>query len=252
VKKFTLHLRYTSELLLESLLWLASAAARPTLSNLLDMPAYPCSRQQIYRMEEAGYLEKERNDRGVWVYRLTRLGTLAAHGGRDPSEEWSRKWDGHWRFFLFDIPRGAERERQRLLKWFRLNHFGCLQNSVWVTPHPLNDFAKELSFLDLPPEAMIPIEGKPLGASEETSKGIVSRAWDFDEINSRYREYRVVATERERSLRSKDWKTREREAWIRAISLDPMLPKALLPREYEGRKAWRERQKLTRKFAKAV
>ena len=37
------------------------------------------------------------------------------------------------------------------------------------------------------------------------------------------------------------WMSEEREAWLAAIRIDPLLPARLLPRNYLGQKAWRRR-----------
>jgi phenylacetic acid degradation operon negative regulatory protein len=57
--------------------------------------------------------------------------------GRDPEQCWERQWDGQWRIVLFDVPLQKNTQRRRLWRYLRDKGFGYLQNSVWVTPDPL-------------------------------------------------------------------------------------------------------------------
>ena len=239
-----LQLRSATESLLESVLWLMGAAMNPTLPNLLGLSGQPTSRPQIRRLEEAGYLAKERNEAGRWVYGLTRKGTLAAIGGRNPSARWSRSWDGNWRFVLFDLPRNAHSERRKLHRWFRKNHFGCLQGSVWISPDPATDIATLLKGLKAGSDSVLAIEGLPVLQTKDDTRQIVEKAWDFTEINRRYDEYLATTATANRSVPSESERRAQHQAWMHAVKLDPLLPADLLPQNYQGRKAWAQRRKL--------
>lgn len=96
-------------------------------------------------------------------------------------------------------------------------------------------------------ESLILLEARP--CTGESDAEIVAGAWDFAEINRRYAAHQIVMAERPRGrLESKPkalafhrWLRKEREAWESAMELDPLLPEMLLPPEYAGRKAWRDR-----------
>lgn len=51
----------------------------------------------------------------------------------------SKKWDGRWRFVVFDIPETKNMARKALVS--KLHSFGFLklQKSVWVFPYPCRD-----------------------------------------------------------------------------------------------------------------
>jgi DNA-binding transcriptional regulator PaaX len=53
-----------------------------------------------------------------------------------------------------------------------------------------------------------------------------------------------------RALRA--WAREERTAWLAAISLDPLLPEELLPRDYLGQDTWRVRAEVLREAAKQL
>lgn len=78
-----------------------------------------------------------------------------------------KKWDGQWRFVIFDLPKQYRREREL---WRRkLKHLGFyqLQKSVWVHAFPCRgeiDFVSE--YLNLSPHVRI-IESIEFDGSEE-------------------------------------------------------------------------------------
>src|ERR1700759_2336532 len=113
---------------------------RPTYRNLTESFegwAYRSGfSRQIAELERRDFIEKH-PDVGNFICRLTDRGRLHALGGRDPKLQWSRAWDRHWRFILFDVPVSKNSARARLARYLRGRGFGCLQKSVWVSPDPL-------------------------------------------------------------------------------------------------------------------
>lgn len=55
-----------------------------------------------------------------------------------------RRWDGKWRFILFDIPETKKRQREYLRFILRTIGFKEHQKSVWAYPHKIPDFLNEL------------------------------------------------------------------------------------------------------------
>jgi len=240
-----------SEELLYLLLWSVDMLERPTFRNLTESFESWAYRKGL--MRQLGTLEKrallERNpaqptDR---VYRLTQQGRVHALGGRDPQAQWSRRWDRIWRLVLFDVPIGENSRRNKLRQYLRDRGFGCLQGSVWLTPDPLNREREILSGGPVNPTTLILLEGRPCG--EEADADLVNGAWDFPEINSRYAQC-LETLERFSTISLQDqrgptglhqWAKQEREAWLSAVAMDPLLPERLLPRDYLGQSTWRRR-----------
>ena len=91
------------------------------------------------------------------------------------------------------------------------------------------------------------MEARPCGG--ESDGQIVEGAWDFPAINHRYAKYLEVLEQRPgQPMRAvaeakalRQWAGREREAWLHAVTRDPLLPAPLLPPDYAGRDAWRAR-----------
>ncbi len=233
-----------AESVLNLVLWGAGKLIVPTWHNLFESyegwEYRTRLRHQLRRLENQQLLQRERQAQGI-VYCVTESGRLAACGGRDPGARWDRPWDGCWRMILFDLPAGHQRVRFRLWRWLRENHFGYLQNSVWICPDPIPRVMEALKPYRDDVESFTVMEARcSAGVSD---RSIVDGAWDFPEINRRYQGYiatvRVVGSREGGGLAS--WLRREREAWSYAVSADPLLPRSLLPKGYLGIEAWRAR-----------
>ena len=179
-------------------------------------------------------------------WRLTDQGRQAANGGIDPVSRWSRRWDGRWRLLLFDLPEQQHHLRLNLWRWLRQQRFGYLQQSVWIVPDAISDVCIPLRRLKLTPESLTVIEGAP--TPTDSNDGLVQGAWDFALINHNYQVAIELAIAGRRFVHRanpgamRKWLADERAAWMEAITDDPLLPEALLPKDYLGQKALRERQ----------
>ena len=150
----------------------------------------------------------------------------------------------------FDLPRNANQVRLRFWRWLRANHFGNLQGSVWITPDPvptLEATAKEAGF---DPTAVLVFTGS--AADNLTPREIAETAWDFATINANYRSYQsfaenaVAAVGKNKVPPDRLGKVlkEDRRLWWKALRPDPLLPKPLLPRNYEALRSWKVRRKL--------
>ncbi|MEM7145553.1 MAG: PaaX family transcriptional regulator C-terminal domain-containing protein [Verrucomicrobiota bacterium] len=234
-----------TEAWLDSLLWLAGTALKPTLPNLLNGPGMdPISPRTARRLEQNNLVSKQTNPNGDWVYQLTNHGALAALGGRIPHENWARPWDGLWRFVLFDLPRSAQNNRLQLHRWLRRNQFGNLQGSVWISPFPIPDIAAKSGIKDAGPENVIITEGTLPDRPSDQIESLVEKAWDFPDLNKKYEAYLAHVKNEPAARTDPTWRKQEYAAWRDAISADPLLPDPLLPKTYRGKDAWSERRKL--------
>lgn len=240
-----------TEELLCMLLWACETFSRPTFRNLTESFEGWAYRngflRQLQRLEKQQWIERSPGKTGDRLHCLTEAGRLQALGGRDPEACWNRRWDGRWRLALFDVPEVRTADRHRLRYYLRSRGFGCLQNSVWITPNPVNEERVRLADGPVNVGTLILLEARPCAG--ETDAQIVAGAWDFADLNKRYAAHQTVLARRPlRSLDSKEaaqafygWFQSEREAWGDAMERDPLLPEALLPSGYAGREAWRHR-----------
>jgi DNA-binding transcriptional regulator PaaX len=247
--------------LLAVLLWSLDILARPTPHAILEsFEAWDYRtrlRPQLRQLERARFLERH-TLKGEATLRLTEEGRVAAWGGVDPVSRWQRRWDGRWRFLLFDLPARDQKLRLRLWRWLRVHRYGYLQLSVWLTPDAIDEAHFPLHDLKLKPESFTVIEGRPVPPDSDAD--LVTGAWDFAAINKKYERVMDLAaigkelTEKSNASPAKlrQWLAAERAAWLRAISNDPLLPEGLCPPVYLGQQAWEKRQDLFRAMAKGV
>jgi len=245
-----------TEEFLNLLLWSADMLARPTFRNLTDSYEGWAYRnglmRQVATLERQQLLERDPSCRNDRLYRLSAQGRLHVLGGRDPEERWARHWDGQWRMVLFDVPTGQNAQRERLRRYLRDNGFGYLQNSVWITPDPLDKEQQILRGRKIHVESLLLLEARPCAG--ESDAEIVAGAWDFERINRRYARHLKVLEERPSGALRNDaaakaslrWAAAEREAWLEAVTNDPLLPARILPSDYLGQQAWRRRVEVLR------
>jgi len=247
------------------LLWTAEMLARPTWRNLTG----PCPFEAwAYRNDLGRRLQELARQRLIEtrvsadgserLVRLTESGCETARAGVDPVRRWERPWDGRWRLVIFDVPESMNRKRVQLRRILRHRRFGYLQNSVWLTPDPLDDLRHQLAGTKASAESLVLFEGRPGGG--ESDQDLVAGAWDFDDIRTRYEAWSRVAdaapklsvgsTPDERQVRV--WGERERIAWRDIALRDPFLPAALLPTGYPGRTAWLRRTRLLSSLGQAL
>jgi phenylacetic acid degradation operon negative regulatory protein len=243
-----------TEELLNLLLWCADTLTRPTFRNLTDSYeswAYGNGlRRRTATPERQKLLERDLAAPDDRVYRLTWQGRLQALGGRDPQARWSREWDGRWRLVLFDVPTAQNTHRTQLRRHLREKGFGYVQNSVWITPDQLEVERQVLVGGKTNVESLILLEARPCAG--ESDAEIVAGAWDFGRINGRYsRLMKILGDRPDGALRNEatskallHWAAMEREAWLDAVTIDPLLPERILPPDYLGQAAWRQRVKV--------
>ncbi len=239
------------------LLWGAETLMHPTFRNLHESYEGWAYRTgllpQLARLERRKLIEKKPGKMAQRIYRLTETGRLTALAGRDPEARWSRSWDGRWRLVVFDLPERQNAARVRLRRFLKERNFGYLQNSLWITPDPLDDRVAKLGAGGKDVESFLTLEARP--CSGESDRAIVAGAWDFNKINRRYEDclcllknhppfHRIAAAGTDKLWQ---WARRERVLWRAAIQSDPLLPSVLLPRGYRGKEVWRKRNSVLRK-----
>jgi phenylacetic acid degradation operon negative regulatory protein len=204
--------------------------------------------RQIRRLADRGLIAREERA-GNLVLRLTSAGLVQAMGGVDVVARWNRPWDRCWRQVLFDLPSGQRRVRMQLWRWLRQQRFGYLQNSVWVSPDPIDGVADALAGFRDDVESLVLMEARCIGGYSD--QAIVTGAWDFREINKRYEAHvraaqlpaTLLARLRESPVALRGWFRAERVAWRHALAMDPLLPRSLWPAGYRGEHAWQARRR---------
>jgi phenylacetic acid degradation operon negative regulatory protein len=189
------------------------------------------------------------------ILRLTGEARCRLLGGVDPEVEWRRCWDGVWRLVTFDIPETSLALRNQLRRRLRGFRFGWLQNSVWISAHPIDAFQQSVGEMALNPESLVYFEARPAGG--ESHAALVNGAWDFRVIFKNYAVYREVLRLRPDQITGTAagwfrWLAVEHRAWGRIARSDPFLPLELQPPGYPGQAVWAERREALQAFARAL
>jgi phenylacetic acid degradation operon negative regulatory protein len=156
-----------------------------------------------------------------------------------PAQHWNRPWDRQWRAFLFDIPSNRRKDRIVLWRALRDARFGLLQRSVWVWPHEVETTLREVVEARGIPECFCGFEVSRLLFCDNAQ--VVETAWDFEAIGKAHAGYCNHPVANQSALnRARDAgelarvARAERDAYHYAFALDPLLPQALWPKDYQG------------------
>jgi phenylacetic acid degradation operon negative regulatory protein len=212
-------------------------------------------RTALSRLTAEGWLEAERHGRRS-LYRPTAT-------GRHRFEEATRRiyagppdrWNGEWHVLV--LPEGAERGALgKELGWLG---FGTLAPGVML--HPAPDAASLASVIeDLPAdERPLAIAGKSvLEAPPALLSGLVARCWNLDALAQSYRGLLAGFAGLRRAIAA-GFAPEPLPALLarlllihdyrRIILRDPMLPAALLPKDWIGREAYAAARDLYRALA---
>ncbi len=114
-----------------------------------DTPYKGSSPKDFYnsltRLFEHGYIKRKNSHLGIYI--LSKKGKKAIDLIQDTFQKSFlaiKKWNRKWHIVIFDIPEEIRYNRDMLRKLLIDFGFKRLQNSVWVTPHPIPAEFKEI------------------------------------------------------------------------------------------------------------
>lgn len=216
----------------------------------------------VYRLEREGLIHRRKAAKG-FILELTKEGKnflekKKAALSRDRSR--SKKWDGKWRFLIFDIPEKSRKFRDEFRKTLKTLGFGMIQKSVWISPHNHDARMKKLINSSTLAEHIhfFTVEKiEPLSQED-----VLIKAFDLETVQSTYEAFISFVEKTGKdldglvkdSLLTSDlvlWHQNELELeYESAISLDPFPPVELLPEDWPAPKAERSYKKLQKKLHK--
>lgn len=147
-------------------------------------------------------------------------------------EKFSRKkWDGKWRTVIFDIEEKSRHERDSLREELKGLGFGKLQESVWISPFPIeneiNDYLHQRKIL-----------GEILVCRAELLVGdpkrIASRVWRLEELSDEYAQLRDFWFYLKPAEKNKRNAFEFQRRYFEILWKDPFLPKEFLPAYWAG------------------
>lgn len=91
---------------------------------------------KLYDLRRSGYI-KERDKKNQSFFHLTPKGKLKVLKYLHLEKLKTGRWDGKWRVIIFDLPETIRKWRDYLRKELINLGFYPLQESVYITPHPV-------------------------------------------------------------------------------------------------------------------
>jgi phenylacetic acid degradation operon negative regulatory protein len=249
--------RLLCEEILDLFLWSMDQLSRPTLHNMLagyeEYAHRPGNIQRLRRLEKLRYLERVGNTGKELVYRITAAGVQRTRV-TDPWANWNDAWDGQWRVVVFDVPETRRKERQILWRALRARKLGLLQRSVWIWPHSLQSILEEMIEAAGVPECFCGFTVRDLFLCSHAE--VVASAWDWEAIERVHQTYLRHPVLTGRALaEAKDLAQltalarNELRSYAYALTLDPLLPRALWPKQYRGADVQRQHDRFRRQLA---
>jgi len=177
---------------------------------------------------------------GQVIFSLTKAGVEAIP--KEPSfiPIPERAWDQKWRVVIFDIPEKARNVRNHFIARLKELGFARLQNSVYLTVHNVCDQVKETAQLMkiLPQVKMMVVEKLFIDDWHD----FAAKLWDLKNLASRYKGFLERYQNGYHHQKTnpeilKHWLKRARYEYLSILHDDPVLPKELLPPDWEGGKA---------------
>ncbi|MBX5493436.1 MAG: phenylacetic acid degradation operon negative regulatory protein PaaX [Chloroflexi bacterium] len=202
-------------------------------------------RSALSRMTRGGWL-RGRQVGNRSFYSLTPRGKrLLESGRRRIFVRRGGEWDGRWRILVYSIPERQREVREALRKQLTWLGFGPLGSGTWVTPHRLDEEVAALVETLGVRDRVELFEAAHVGFGD--AQALARRCWDLDALNTRYRAFVEHWAPRQAALQERLARGDEvppAECFVerflliheyrRFFFLDPELPPALLPADWQG------------------
>lgn len=144
-----------------------------------------------------------------------------------------KKWDGKWRVVIFDIPEKKRKRRDDLRDQIKGLGFGMLQESVWISPFPIEEELVEL-FSSSKIYGQVLVSRSHILVGDQ--KAMVSQVWSLDKLDRSYRRLGEGWAELSPGQRNKAAAYEFQRIYFELLWSDPFLPKELLPDSWKAEK----------------
>jgi phenylacetic acid degradation operon negative regulatory protein len=197
------------------------------------------TRQALMRTAASGWLDAEKVGRRT-RWRLTASAQKMLTDGADRIYSFTgpaESWNGRWLLVYARIPESDRRARHVVRSRLSWAGFGSLGAGLWISPRP----DREGEAISVLREAGVAADAHVFVASRSGLADVqvmVAAAWDLGAIEAQYEGF----IEEFRASAAADVLARQVElvhAWRRFPSIDPVLPRELLPARWSGLKAAR-------------
>ena len=195
------------------------------------------TRQALMRTAAAGWLDAEKIGRRT-RWRLTASARRLLTDGAERIYSFSgpvEAWDGRWLLVTLRVPERDRRARHVVRTRLSWAGFGSLGGGLWISPHP----DREAEVIQVLREAGVADDAHVFVATRAgvgDAREMVAAAWDLAVVEEHYEQF--ISGFRARV--PPDVLARHIEmvhAWRRFPSIDPALPRELLPARWSGLQA---------------
>lgn len=145
-------------------------------------------------------------------------------------EKFSRKkWDKKWRVVIFDVAEKRRKKRDYLREKLKSLGFGMLQESVWISPFPIENELIEL-FQTLNFKGEILVSRSEILVGDQ--KMIARNVWRLASINEEYKKLVVWWQRLPQERKNKAAASVFQRRYFGILWTDPFLPRELLPADW--------------------
>ena len=196
------------------------------------------ARQALARSAAKGWLTRRRSGREVAWQLTDGMSRLLGEGaeriysfGQAPAD-----WDGAWLLLFLSVPAEHRELRERLRTALGWAGFGAFGPVAWISPRPSARHKAEHVLDEL---GLTGAGSWFVGRLEGAPDGLVRRAWDLEALAAAYRAFLAEVTAWHPGTATEVFacQTRLVHDWRRFPSLDPGLPRELLPADWSGTEA---------------
>ena len=229
----------------------------PSIREVMEKVVGYTNRKVIWstlaRLVQRGNLKKNKSKEGL-IFSTTVKGKKEV--SKDPTFilRPDRAWDRKWRVVFFDIPEEKRKNRDQFLVKLKELGFGRIQNSVYVTVHDVMDKVKDLvKSLGISEHVRVMLV-EELGVSDQ--REFAGKIWDIEKLNEKYKEF--VGKNKNGYQGSeftseilRYWLKKTRYEYLSILHEDPVLPKELLPNDwqgYEAQKVWEQLEEILKTY----
>ena len=163
-----------------------------------------------------------------------------------PAYQEKRPWNGVFYVITYDSPTKHNKERNLLRIFLKKIGCGLLQESVWVTPYNHSYILKEfIEERGLQGTILVSSLGKGGAIGEYKFAELIEKVYKLSKLSERYREFIDGAKHQPRN------KSYLVSLFLSILRDDPQLPFGILPKDWEGMRAYEVFQKLALHFDNA-
>lgn len=164
-----------------------------------------------------------------------------------PTYHQHRPWDGKLYLVVYDIPEKNHRKRDLLRLFLKKIKCKRFQESVWITPYNprqlINRFIQEK---EIQGAIVVSDIGKDGGIGETTLPDFLNNLYELNKLNQRYLKFIEHALEENVLFQNIYFE------YLSILKDDPQLPFELLPKSWQGDKAYHFAEKIKEKYTLSI